>query len=175
MDFENAYQKFLDGTATHEEIDFVREEINKSKKVVEVLDGGKPVVKEAEIATVKKATKQFNLRLTIRILLIVFASLAVSCAIVLGSVFGVATSSAKKNSVTKDEAIEIAKAYVEKEYGTVSGNIWVGDVDRDMIMSAGLTHSYYEYELEIHKGPTVKLDIEINGKNGEIIYAKLDR
>ena len=31
MDFENAYQKFLDGTATPEEVEFVRSEIRKPR------------------------------------------------------------------------------------------------------------------------------------------------
>ena len=42
MDFENAYQKFLDGTATPEEVEFVRSEIRKAKELSEIIDMAKP-------------------------------------------------------------------------------------------------------------------------------------
>ena len=49
MDFENAYQKFLDGTATPEEVEFVRSEIRKAKELSEIIDMGKTdVIKKAD-------------------------------------------------------------------------------------------------------------------------------
>ena len=40
MDFEKAYKKFLDGTATDEEVQFVRTEIAKARKLTEIIDNG---------------------------------------------------------------------------------------------------------------------------------------
>ena len=36
MDFEKAYKKFLDGTATDEEVQFVRTEIAKARKLTKL-------------------------------------------------------------------------------------------------------------------------------------------
>lgn len=56
MDFENAYQKFLDGTATPEEVEFVRSEIRKAKELSEIIDMGKTdVIKKP---TTKKSKRR---------------------------------------------------------------------------------------------------------------------
>ena len=44
MDFEKAYKKFLDGTATDEEVQFVRTEIAKARKLTEIIDNEAPSV-----------------------------------------------------------------------------------------------------------------------------------
>ena len=62
MDFEKAYQNFLDGTATEEEIEFVRAEIKKAQALNDVIDNarGESAVKPADKNAVISAIKNFN-------------------------------------------------------------------------------------------------------------------
>lgn len=129
---------------------------------------------DSEIANEKNKDGKLNIKKYICIGAIVLAAVVVACGVVLGSVFGVACSSAKKNTtVSRTEAVEISKAYVESTYG--AGNMRVEEVDRDMIMSAGLSKSYYKYEVELIKDATMKIEIEIDGRTGDIIFAEVDR
>jgi len=61
MDFEKAYQKFLDGTATAEEVEFVRSEMKKASAVNDILNQVKTegATKTADLETVKNAVKTF--------------------------------------------------------------------------------------------------------------------
>ena len=63
MDFEKAYQKFLDGSASPEELEFVRSEMAKANAINEVLDNIKKegAIKEAEEEKVKEAIKNIIL------------------------------------------------------------------------------------------------------------------
>lgn len=87
MEFEKAYQKFLDGTATPEEVEFVRTEIKKAKELSEIIDmQKKDVIKSADDSKVKKEAKRFSLKMALTTVCIVLVTLAVAAGIVLGSV-----------------------------------------------------------------------------------------
>ena len=105
-----------------------------------------------------------------------FGLLVVACGIVFGSIFGVAKGSAKENTtVSKERAVEIAKEYVESNYESVEGDVRVNETDREMIVSEGLKKAYYKYEVELTKGTKLKIDIDIDGRTGKVIFAELDR
>lgn len=176
MDFEKAYQKFLDGTATPEEIEFVRSEINHARKLTAVIDGDSRVItNEAGSEKVKKAAKKYNSRMTIKTVVIVLLSVIVVTGAVLGAFFGVSISSAKRNTgISAADAEQLAIAYVEENFPEENGTTYVEDVDRDIEIKGEITKSYYIYEVELSKG-FLEIDVEISGKTGEIIFAHAER
>lgn len=73
MDFESAYKKYKDGTATDEEISFVEQELEKAKKMTEIIDSyesSRPIESECDVQTIKKAQKRFAKKNAIRALCI---------------------------------------------------------------------------------------------------------
>ena len=67
MNFKDAYNHFLDGTATEEEIEYVREEMNKVREIDDILHNTpeRDIFNEVENDTIQKARKQFNFKNTI--------------------------------------------------------------------------------------------------------------
>lgn len=176
MDFEKAYQKFLDGTATPEEIEFVRSEINHARKLTAVIDGDRRgITTEADSEKVKKAAKKFNFRMTVKTVIIVVLSVVIVTGAVLGAFFGVSVSSAKRNTkITAEDAERIALAYAEENFPEETGATYVKDTDRDIEIKGEITKSYYIYGVELSRG-LLEIDVEISGKTGEIIYAHAER
>lgn len=171
MDFENAYQKFLDGTATPEEVEFVRSEIRKAKELSEIIDMGK-----ADDEKVKKAAKKFSLKMAITTVCIVLVTLVVAAGIVLGSVFGVAVGGAKRNTsvVSQEEVKQIALDYIKTELNIDEEAIgW--KIERDLEMTSKLKNSYYIYEVDVNTSRGKEIELEIDGRNGKVIYVEVDR
>ena len=171
MDFENAYQKFLDGTATPEEVEFVRSEIRKAKELSEIIDMGKTdVIKKADDEKVKKAAKKFSLKMAVTTVCIVLVTLVVAAGIVLGSVFGVAVGGAKRNTsvVSQEEVKQIALDYIKTELNIDEEAIgW--KIERDLEMT------YYIYEVDVNTSRGKEIELEIDGRNGKVIYVEVDR
>lgn len=176
MEFEKAYQKFLDGTASPEEVEFVRTEIKKAKELSEIIDmQKKDVIKSADDSKVKKAAKKFSLKMALTTVCIVLATLAVAAGIVLGSVFGVAVSSAKRNtSVSHEQARQIAEEYIATELKIDEEAIGC-KIERDLEMSAALKNSYYTYEVEINTSLGKEIELVVDGRNGKVVYVEVDR
>ena len=174
MDFENAYQKFLDGTATPEEVEFVRSEIRKAKELSEIIDMGKAdVIKKADDEKVKKAAKKFSLKMAVTTVLV---TLVVAAGIVLGSVFGVAVGGAKRNTsvVSQEEVKQIALDYIKTELNIDEEAIgW--KIERDLEMTSKLKNSYYIYEVDVNTSRGKEIELEIDGRNGKVIYVEVDR
>lgn len=177
MDFENAYQKFLDGTATPEEVEFVRSEIRKAKELSEIIDMGKTdVIKKADDEKVKKAAKKFSLKMAVTTVCIVLVTLVVAAGIVLGSVFGVAVGGAKRNTsvVSQEEVKQIALDYIKTELNIDEEAIgW--KIERDLEMTSKLKNSYYIYEVDVNTSRGKEIELEIDGRNGKVIYVEVDR
>lgn len=177
MDFENAYQKFLDGTATPEEVEFVRSEIKKAKELSEIIDMGKTdVIKKADDEKVKKAAKKFSLKMAVTTVCIVLVTLVVAAGIVLGSVFGVAVGGAKRNTsvVSQEEVKQIALDYIKTELNIDEEAIgW--KIERDLEMTSKLKNSYYIYEVDVNTSRGKEIELEIDGRNGKVIYVEVDR
>ena len=88
MDFEKAYEKFLNGTASPEEVEFVRGEMKKANDVNNILSNVKKegATEAAEKETVRRAIKSYWKKDTVRILILACASvlalaIAIACAI----------------------------------------------------------------------------------------------
>ena len=63
MNFEEAYQKLREGTATDEEAAFVARELENVRRISSILDNptlSSPGIGEAEAETVQRARKAFN-------------------------------------------------------------------------------------------------------------------
>lgn len=175
MDFEKAYQKFLDGTASDEEVEFVRSEIKKARKLTEIIDKERPeVISEASDEAYKKAAKKHRTKTIITTVIISLLAIALIACIALLVLRGVTNENAESNTrITEAEAKEIAISYVEEHYADVVGDIFVEDVECDVESGLDIDKAYYEYEVELKKG-NMEFDIEINGHTGEIIYVDAD-
>lgn len=176
MDFEKAYQKFLDGTATPEEIEFVRSEINRARKLTEdPVKGNSGITAVAGSAKVKKAAQKYNSRMTVKTVLIVVLSVIIAIGALVAVFFGVSIASAKSNTkISMADAEQIAIAYVEENFSEETGTTFVEDIDRDIEIKFEVNKSYYIYGVELSKG-FLEVDVEISGKTGEIIYAHAER
>ena len=165
MDFENAYQKFLDGTATPEEVEFVRSEIRKAKELSEIIDMGKTdVIKKADDEKVKKAAKKFSLKMAVTTVCIVLVTLVV------------AVGGAKRNTsvVSQEEVKQIALDYIKTELNIDEEAIgW--KIERDLEMTSKLKNSYYIYEVDVNTSRGKEIELEIDGRNGKVIYVEVDR
>ena len=85
MNFDEAYQRLREGTATDEEAAFVARELENVRKISAILDNPtllSPEIGQAETDTVQKARKAFNKKTLIRTVAIVLCSLAAIAAIV---------------------------------------------------------------------------------------------
>lgn len=175
MDFEKAYQNFLDGTASDEEVEFVRSEIKKARKLTEIIDKERPdVISEASDDAYKKAAKKHRTKTIVTTVIISLLAIALIACIALLVLRGVTSENAEANTrITEDEARQIAINYVEEHYPDVIGDIFVEDIDCDLESGLDIDKAYYEYEVEIKKG-NMEFDVEINGHTGEVIYVDAD-
>ena len=176
MDFEKAYQKFLEGTATQEEIDFVRAEMNKAKAVNDILDNVKPDEKiiKAEQEDVQKAVKKVKIKDTIKLFIIVFASLVVVAGIVLAAIFIPAYNNAQENlNVSEKQAKQMAIEYViNNDNNANADKIRIRDFEREFEYNGRAKKSHYVYVMEVYDGTDNVYVIEINAKTGDILVER---
>ena len=173
MEFEKAYQKYREGTASEEEKAFVESEIERIRKVSSVIDE-KPlrnVVEKAEADEVKKAKKKYTLKTTLITLLIVAAVIIVIAAAVCGGIFGTAVTAAKQNlNVSVTEAERIATLQALDIAGTENAKIIISSIEKEIVYTSQLKNSRYIYEVEaviILDGlKRTELEIEINADTG---------
>lgn len=173
MDFEKAYQKFLEGTATPEEMEFVRSEMKKANEINNVLAtvNNEGVTDIAEKETVKKAMRRYWKKDTLKIVAIVCSALlvlaiGVACAIGIPIV-----SNAKKNThYTEEQAKEIAIEYV-MGLSTTPGEseIVVYKVEKELEVEGRIKNARYIYVVDVYNGVNNVLEIEIDSKTGKII------
>lgn len=123
----------------------------------------------------KRRRKGSALRWSLTTVCIVLVNLAVAAGIVLGSVFGVAVSSAKRNtSVSHEQARQIAEEYIRTELKIDEEAIGC-KIERDLEMSAALKNSYYTYEVEINTSLGKEIELVVDGRNGKVVYVEVDR
>ena len=174
MDFEKAYKKFLDGTATPEEIEFVRGEMKKANEVNDILSNVKKegATEVAEKEQVQKAIKTYRKRDTLKILIIVACSvlllaIVTSCAIGLPIL-----SNAKKNvNYTESDAREIAVEYLEERFPKGKGKIKVERVEKELEVEGRIKKAHYVYVLDVYNGVNEVWEIEVDSRTGRIIDA----
>lgn len=176
MNFKEAYNHFLDGTASSEEIEFVRAEMKRAREIDSILekvpDG--EIFNEVEKETIKKARKQFNLKNTIRIIIVVLCVLAFLAAAICGYIFGTAVPAAKRNSkITREQALVIAEDFLTDFLGKDASRFIVHDIDRHLNTSHGLKNSVYCYEIELRDGIT-EYEITVNADSGYATITDID-
>lgn len=178
MDFESAYKKYVDGTATDEEKFFVEQELDKAKKMTEIIDAyqsSRPIENECDKETVRKAQKKFAKKNALRALVITAACIVIVAAIVLASVFGTAFGAANKNcNVSQEAAKQIALEFVADKYGTAGVPI-VTDCKKEIEYSSDLRHSVYTYEIEIQFGLAYEIDVRVNAKTGIVTLEEISK
>lgn len=176
MNFKESYDRFLEGTASDEEIEYVRAEMKKAREIESILAGvpDKGIFNEAENDTIKKARKQFNLKNTIRIIVVVLCVLAVLAAAICGIIFGTAVPAAKRNSdISRDQALAIAEDYLSEFLGKDASGFHVHDIDRHLYTEHGLKNSVYCYEIELRDGVT-EYEITVNAASGYATITDID-
>ena len=175
MDFEKAYKKFLDGTATDEEVQFVRTEIAKARKLTESIDNeATNVISEADGGAYKKAAKKHSLKTILTTVVVAILAIAIIGGAAVLIVHSIRSNNADGNTrITREQARELAISYVEENYADVPGSIFVEDIDCDLESGFDIGKAYYEYSVELSKG-SLEFEVEINGRTGEIIYVDVD-
>lgn len=176
MDFESAYQRYKDGVASAEEKDFVEKELEKARKMTEIIDAyesKKAISEEYDEEKIRKAKKQYAKKNTLKILLISTLVLIVSAVIVLSAVFGTAFGAANKNcNYSQTQAEQIALDYL-KPYA--DGNVMsIAESKREMEYSSDLKNSHYVYEVKVCIVLVCNIELRINAKTGEIIGFEIE-
>lgn len=176
MNFKDAYDHFLDGSASTEEIEYVREEMNRAREIDEILrrTPGKDIFNEAEDETVEKARKQFNFRNTVRIIIVVLGVLVFLAAAICGGIFGTAIPAARRNSdFSREQALTIAEDYLTEFLGKDAHSFVVHDIDRHLHSEHGLKSTVYCYEIELRDGIT-EYEITVNAGSGYATITDID-
>lgn len=172
MDFEKAYQNFLDGTASTEELEFVRSEMKKASAVNDILNQVKNegATKSAELESVRKAMKTFRKKDFIKVLIIVCAVTAL-LAIAAGCAIGIPVfSNAKANmNYSLEQAQQIAVEFVAERFPDGADSIEVYRTEKELDVEGRIKHARYIYVLDVYNGISKVLEIEIDSKTGNII------
>lgn len=180
MNFEESYERFLNGTASDDEVNFVAEEIRKAKEIERILNlpAESPVFEAASDETVIRARKSFNRKNLIRTLVVIICSLAFLAALVCGILFIPSTLSARQSrKFTRDECTQIAIECAAQYFGNSDESKFVvHDVDRHLSMRHGLTKAVYMYEVELIND-THEIEIYVNSSSGyaEVTDVSLNR
>jgi len=169
MNFEEAYNHFIDGTASEEEITFVREELRRARDVQSILDRApatEDIFNSAENSDIMRARKRFNFRSTVRMIIVVLLSLIVLAGAICGYIFGTAIPAAKKNSrLSEQEALSAASEYLSSYLNEDVSEYQIHDVDRDLYCANGLKSCVYRYEIEF-RNEGIEYEVSVNAASG---------
>jgi hypothetical protein len=172
MDFEKAYQKFLNGTASPEEVEFVRSEMKKANDINDILTSVKKegATETAERATVKKAMRTYLRKDILKTVAIVCCAVFV-LAIGIGCAIGIPILSNAKDNMhyTVADAERIAVEYLADRYPEGADKIAVRHVERELEVEGRIKNARYIYVLDVYNGKDSVLEIEIDSKTGNII------
>ena len=175
MNFEELYEKYKAGTASVEERAAVLREIEAARRVSAILEEDHSM--EAQIApadreTVKKAKKAFDLRTTIRTVVICAICVVVLGALACGAIFGTAIVSAHKaRNLTEEQAIDAAKALLATHAeGSAITDMIVSDVESELDMHVKLTDTVYVYEIELLLGD-YRYQVDVSAKTGYAVIS----
>ncbi len=186
MDRDQAFINYREGTATDEERMFVMQELERAKALSALFDDDEfekraVALKQAEINQVKRAKKQLLLKQINITLACVFCVMLIIGA-VLGGVFGMANTYAKRNVVFDRakcseiailSAVDILNNSDQNTSGIVfaESDLQVTDIDRFFNYRADIDDSYFVYEVEIEStkgGYTAEIEMEVNSATGAV-------
>ena len=179
MNFEDAYKKLRDGTATDEEAAFVARELENVRRISSILDNPElsdPGISQAEIETVQKARKVFNHKTLIRTIMVVLCSLLVIAGIVCALLFLPSSISASgKVKLTKEQAVEAAYACLVKEVGEEeAGRFYVDYAHRHLRYVGNIFDAIYVYKIEYEDIHGREYEIEVNSNSGYTVIRDID-
>lgn len=181
MNFDNAYDRFLAGTASEEEIAYVKEELRKLKKLEELMAedrAPRPSLEKAEAEQYKKAKKAYTMRSAVTVFAIVVLVFAIVAAAVCGGIYGTAYSSAKKSdnadyAEARAIAYDFAYEYAINTLKMTEPVVVVTEVEKELKMESPLKLSAYVYFAEVKVGRT-ELEIKIDSPTGTPVLIDID-
>ena len=179
MNFEDAYNKLKEGTATDEEAAFVARELENVRKISAILDNpglSDPGFARAKNETVQKARKAFNRKAAIRTIGIVICCLAVIAALVCSILFIPSNISASKSlSVSKDQAREKAYACLVEMVGEEEAKEYYVDYNvRHLRYTGSIFKAVYVYVVEFENSFGREYEIEVNGHSGYAVVRDIN-
>ena len=179
MNFEDAYKKLRDGTATDEEAAFVARELENVRRISSILDNPElsdPGIGQAEMDTVQKARKVFNQKTLIRTVVVVLCSLLVIAAIVCAILFIPSNISASgKVTLSKEQAVEAAHACLVEELGEEeAGRFYVDYAHRHLRYVGSIFDAIYVYKVEYEDIYGREYEIEVNSNSGYTVIRDID-
>ena len=179
MNFEEAYQKLREGTATDEEAAFVARELENVRKISAILDNpalSDPGIGRAEAATVQKARKSFNQKTLIRTVIIVLCSLLAVAAIICAILFIPSNvSAAGKQKYTKDQAVDRAYACLVEQVGEEQAqHFYVDYAHRHLRYVGSIFDAIYVYKVEFEDVYGREYEIEVNSNSGYAVIRDID-
>ena len=177
MNFDQVYEKYVNGTATEEEKAYVEAEIEKARKLSAIIDqmDSKRVIEPVNTDKVKAATKTMKKKFGLRALIISISVLIILALAIAASVAAYVNVKAYGAAeYTKEECFELAKKSVNDHGGSISTELVVTDWDRDLRIENGkLSKAVYVYEIEVRKG-SVEYEVEVNAKTGRAVIVDVD-
>ena len=173
MNFEEAYKKLREGTASDEEAAFVARELENVRRISAVLDDpGKadPELARVETETVRKARRAFDRRSARRTVLTVLGCLLAVAALVCALLFIPSNlSAARKLELTRDEAVEAARECLASEVGDErAARYYVEECHRRLRYAGSLFNGVYLYEIELEDPFGNEFDVEVNAHSGYV-------
>ncbi len=179
MNFEEAYRKLREGTATDEEAAFVARELENVRKISSILDApdlSDPGIDRAEMATVQQARKSFNRKSLVRTITVVLCSLLALAAIVCGVLFIPSNISAsRKATLSKEQAVAAAYALLEEEVGQEDAKkFYVDYANRHLRYTGSIFQGVYIYKVEFQDNRDREFEIEVNSSSGYTVIRDID-
>jgi TRAP-type mannitol/chloroaromatic compound transport system permease large subunit len=175
MNFEELYEKYKAGTASVEERAAVLREIEAARRVSALLEEDRGMgekIAPVDRETVKKAKKAFDLRTTVRTVVICAICVAVLAVLVCGAIFGTAIVSAHKaRNLTEEQAIDAAKALLATHAeGSAITDMIVSSVESELDIQIKLTDTVYVYEIELLLGD-YRYQVDVSAKTGYAVLS----
>ncbi|MCR5138029.1 MAG: hypothetical protein K6C12_13260 [Oscillospiraceae bacterium] len=179
MNFEDAYQKLREGTATDEEAAFVARELENVRKISAILDN--PVLSSPEIGpagseAVQRARKSFNRKTLIRTVIIAVCSLLAIAAVVCSVLFIPSSISAShKLKIDRQQAVEAAYACLVEQVGEERAEAFYVDyAHRHLRYVGSIFDAIYVYKVEFEDAHGSEYEIEVNGNSGYTVIRDVD-
>jgi len=179
MNFEEAYKKLREGTATDEEAAFVARELENVRRISFILDNpalSEPGISRVEMETVQKARKAFNHKTLLRTVAVVLCSLLVIAGIVCGILFIPSNiSAAGKAELTKEQAVDAAYLYLAEELGEDQAKLFYVDyAHRHLRYVGSIFDAIYVYKIEFEDACEREYEIEVNSNSGYTVIRDID-
>ena len=179
MNFEEAYKKLREGTASDEEAAFVARELENVRRISSILDEphlSDPGIRQAEMETVQKARKAFNRKTLIRTVAVVLSSLLVIAAVVCAILFIPSNISASgKVKLSKEQAVQAAYECLVKEVGEEQAKqFYVDYAHRHLRYTGSIFEAVYVYKIEFEDVRGREYEIEVNSNSGYTVIRDID-